>query len=242
MLYKSGKPFELFSEVFSSKLALGLGFDAVDYYIDAHYIASANFVPPGLCFEPAKSLIGSSTDYFEIYEIMERYGLGYDYLDIIYMDALVRNGDRHEFNYGFLTDVSGNIVKLAPNFDNNMSLFWNGIPDSSERKDVLVADFIEIVKKVDYSPPKVSRELLSDVYEKTIREIPCDIDKAFLIDFCLNAYTSILSASLPEHNNCCASNYCSLIDKDRNSAFFGRPSANKKASAKNSKGSNNFNL
>ena len=199
VLYKSGKPLELFSELFASKLALKLGFNAVEYFTDSGFIASNNFVTPGLCFEPAKSLIGSSIDYFVIYDIMENYGLGHDYLDIIFMDALVRNSDRHEFNYGFLTDVSGNIVKLAPNFDNNMSLFWNGIPDSSKRKDILVTDFVEIFKNVNYSPPEVSRDLLSDVFEKTVREFPCDIDKAFLIDFCLNAYRSILSAHLPEH-------------------------------------------
>ena len=49
-----------------------------------------------------------------------------DYLKMIYLDTLCFNMDRHNQNYGLLKDSeSGKIIKLAPNFDNNIALILN---------------------------------------------------------------------------------------------------------------------
>lgn len=45
------------------------------------------------------------------------------YLDMIYLDALIRNIDRHEFNFALETDrVTGAVLGLSKIYDNNLSL------------------------------------------------------------------------------------------------------------------------
>ena len=193
ILYKAGTPLEIFSELFTSKLAEALGLNAVHYYIDEGFIACENFVQAGDCFEHAKSLIGEDTDYKKNAEIMTELGFLKEYMDIIFMDAIVRNGDRHEFNYGILTNPKG-IAQLAPNFDNNLALFHNGIPTVLSRKDVMVTDFIKVLKLFNYTPPILSENILREVIKKTMTEFPVDIHEQVLLDFCLNAYKQIRSS------------------------------------------------
>ena len=52
------------------------------------------------------------------------------YLEIIFLDAVCENVDRHTNNYGVLRDVvSGKILSLAPNYDNNLALVSRGYPE-----------------------------------------------------------------------------------------------------------------
>ena len=53
--------------------------------------------------------------------------LGREYLDILFMDALCFNMDRHTKNYGILRDRdTGKVLRMAPNFDNNIALISRG--------------------------------------------------------------------------------------------------------------------
>ena len=190
VLYKAGKALEIFSELFTSKLALALGLDAVRYYIDGGFIVCENFVSKGWCFEHAKSLIGENLDYDINVKAMNKVGALKKYMDLIFMDALVRNGDRHEFNYGVLTSMRG-FIKMAPNFDNNMALFWNGVPNTLLRKDGMVSEFIDVYKEIDYTLPVVTDILIRKTFRETVKEYPIDVREDTVVQFCMNAYTQM---------------------------------------------------
>jgi len=191
-LYKTGTALEIFSELFASKLALNLGLDTVSYFIDDEYIVCKNFALPPWDFEPAKSIIGESCDYMHVYSALRALGLHKKYMDLIFMDAVVRNTDRHEFNFGFLTSFSGEI-RLAPNFDNNLALFCRGIPSNIERNDPLVNDFIALRANIcnEYHLPDLSPQMVEQAFNETIREYPVDIAMDTTIQFCMNAYNKI---------------------------------------------------
>ena len=55
--------------------------------------------------------------------------------------------DRYTNNYGLIRDISsGDIVSLAPNYDNNIALIANGYPsDVTREKDGLMKFFFEFI-------------------------------------------------------------------------------------------------
>jgi hypothetical protein len=192
LLYKVGKPLEIFSELFTSKLAIALGLDAVRYFICDGFIVCENFVKNGDCFEHAKSFIGDDTDYKKNISVFGgEFGFTKEYMDLIFMDALVRNGDRHEFNYGVITSVDAP-PRFAPNFDNNLALFHNGIPKILTRKDRLVSDFIDVYRQTEYTLPVVTEALIREAFTQTIAEYPADVDENTLVEFCMNAYKQMI--------------------------------------------------
>ena len=76
-------------------------------------------------FEPAFSLEFSSDDVIENYGRLLKMSpeLAYQYAQIVTLDTLIANADRHNGNWGFLRDIStGEIISMAPNYDNNLSL------------------------------------------------------------------------------------------------------------------------
>ena len=194
-LYKSGSALEYFSELFVSALAAELGLGAVTYWMDAGYIVCENFVRDGQCFEPAKSVVGNNIGYMDNGKAMREFGLLKPYLDLIFTDVIVRNADRHEFNYGFITDERG-IVSLAPNFDNNVSLFFSGIPDNLTRQDVLVAEFCEVLQYLDtisfrYALPRLDEGVIARAYNQIEEPYRSEVPIKTLTAFCLNAYRLI---------------------------------------------------
>ena len=65
-------------------------------------------------------------DWLYNYEVISEFGeaAAAAYLDILYLDAICFNVDRHTKNYGILTDRdTGEIAGLAPNYDNNMAFY-----------------------------------------------------------------------------------------------------------------------
>lgn len=79
-------------------------------------------------FEPIKSLMGDNEVYNDVFNVLVNINkeIAKDYLKIIYLDTLCFNMDRHNFNYGLLRDPDlGEIIMLAPNFDNNITLILN---------------------------------------------------------------------------------------------------------------------
>jgi len=189
-LYKSGTELEIFSELFTAKLARHIGLNGVNYFIDEGFIVCESFVAAPWDFEPAKSIIGDNCDYQHVYPIMEAHGLAKEYMDIIFMDAIVRNSDRHEFNFGFLTSTSG-AIKLAPNFDNNLALFCRGIPSNLERNDPLVTDFASLQPHTQYMLPKLTESMIVKAHTETINEYPANIPLETTINFCINAYSKL---------------------------------------------------
>ena len=189
-LYKTGKPLEIFSELFTSLLSIELGLNAVRYNIQDSLIKCKNFVTDNWDYEPAKSLIGDNISYERNIEVMKPLGLLKEYMDLIFMDAIVRNADRHEFNYGFLTNIDGAIL-LAPNFGNNLSLFCTGIPANLERKDPTVSEFCAVHSETDYKIPAMNEDTIAKIYRQAIEEYPVDVSADIVVEFCMNAYKQI---------------------------------------------------
>lgn len=158
---------ELFSEIFTSMLSNHLGYDAVPYYRvgDSNVIECENFVKDGYWFEPMFSILGDEEDYEYNYSVLSNItGVGdllvMDYLKILFVDALVQNPDRHTNNYGVLVR-DGNIIKMAPNFDNNLALIAKGFPRTMPTiKNPLIRDFVDLVnsKNLYFKVPELSEE------------------------------------------------------------------------------------
>jgi hypothetical protein len=92
--------------------------------------------------------------------------LASQYLGIIYLDSLMNNVDRHLKNYGFLTSQEdGSIIRMAPNYDNNMSLY--GYPGclNSDRRGGLMKFFTDFLtsKGIKYEAPTLKKNDLLDL-------------------------------------------------------------------------------
>lgn len=151
-LYKSGNANQLFSELFSSKFAELIGVNTVKYELEDKYIKCKNFSPI-YNFEPIASLADSNDNYENIFSILiniDRY-LARDYLKLIFFDTVVNNIDRHNENMGLLRNAdNGQIISLAPNFDNNLSLLaTNEVINTDMRQDGFAKLFVNFLIKND---------------------------------------------------------------------------------------------
>ncbi len=197
-LYKKATSLQSFSEIYTYKLGKTLGFDMAYYRTDGVYTISKDFTNnASYNFEPAFNFMNEDEDYVNVIEELKKFNnseeLIKDYIRIIYLDTLVANPDRHTFNFGILRDVTtGEVLKLAPNFDNNMSLISNGIPHNLNREnDLLIKLFLEVMQKYpEYMSdlPFISKDLL----ESTISGFDLSSDiKELVINFIYNGYRQI---------------------------------------------------
>lgn len=194
-MYKSGNQLEYFSELFICRLGEKLGLDMAHYEMDGDYIRSEDFTHGAqVNFEPISALMGENEDYNDCFEVI--YGispeLAKQYLRIIWLDTVCFNMDRHTENFGFLRDPeTGEILKMAPNYDNNIALLSRGYPNSSSRLgDGLIRFFREFLEenqkaKAMYRQlelPVITEEML----ESCFKAVPFQVDIAFVKDFILN--------------------------------------------------------
>lgn len=88
-------------------------------------------------FEPAYSFMGDDEDYIKTVNALNAIcpsAVG-DYVKMLFLDTICANPDRHTFNFGILRNVkNGEILGLAPNFDNNMALSSRGYQKTSHEK------------------------------------------------------------------------------------------------------------
>ena len=199
-MYKSGTPNEYFSELFISRLGEKLGFDMVHYELDDGYIRSKNFTDgTSYNFEPMSSLVGENDDYRvcfdEIYAISPQ--LAEKYLEIIWLDSVCYNMDRHTENFGFLRDAySGEIISMAPNYDNNIALISRGYPNSTDREhDGIIGFFRDFVESNPTAKSMLQKMELPEITEEMIdecfTEIPIEADYDFVKAFILNGQSVV---------------------------------------------------
>ena len=120
VMVKSGTPEEHYSEIFTAALGKYLGFTMAAYTLDGAYVISKDFTEGRLNFEPMANLAQDNEEYDFNYDVLQNMdsSLLKPYLDILFMDALVFNVDRHTQNYGLLRSrETGEILSMAPNFD-----------------------------------------------------------------------------------------------------------------------------
>lgn len=123
-LYKQGNDNEIFSELVCSKVAMLLGIPTAEYEYDDGYIRTRN-IAEEYNLEPISSIAGDDDSFMNVfhsvYEISDKIAI--EYLRLILFDFIVYNVDRHNENCGLFRDKqSGEIIGLAPNYDNNIAL------------------------------------------------------------------------------------------------------------------------
>ena len=196
-MYKRADRLALFSELFVYELGTALGFPMAYYErVDGSTIRSRDFTGgAGVNFEPAVSIVGDDDDYGVSYAAFRKLGTEFSdaYLEIIFLDAVCENVDRHTNNYGVLRDVvSGEILSLAPNYDNNLALVSRGYPNRADRAGLLQVLLTEFEQETgafaDYASrhrlPVITPELLQSCIEKT--GVP--VQTKFVTDFVMHRY------------------------------------------------------
>lgn len=185
-LYKDGNALERFSEILIARLGKLLGFPMAEYEADDGYVRTRDFTEGRYNYEPAEAIVGDEEDYVINYDRLTALepSLGRQYLDILFMDALCFNVDRHTQNYGILRDrFSGKILRMAPNFDNNMALISRGYgKDPRSTNGFFITMFSDLLEKckIEYQMPVLEIQDLSTLVFSTLPEE--DIDRNYVIE------------------------------------------------------------
>lgn len=207
-LYKQANAQEMFSEYFISLLGKRLGFDMAEYVPCADYvrpkiraIRTRDFTGgASVNFEPLDAVMGEDVeDYVRTYSVLNRFGreIASDYVSILFMDAICANPDRHSFNLGVLRDVdTGEVLRLAPNFDNNMALISRGYPAKcSYGSDILISDFNALLASgaywKGYNDEKRLPVVTAERLEDTIRETGLRVRTQEIVAFILERFRHI---------------------------------------------------
>lgn len=140
-MYKQGSTQELISEYYSYLFLDHLCFDIAEYSIKSEkdeigittsLILSRDFTDNATVdFEPFCNYFADNEDIDYIINKLSNLPKRFveQYVMIIFYDALLFNGDRHNQNIGFIRDsVTGEILRLAPSFDYNLGLIATGTP------------------------------------------------------------------------------------------------------------------
>lgn len=196
-LYKAGTDGQIFSECFIYQLGKFWGYNMAEYEIVYPYIKTKDFTNGKVNFEPAASFLFDheengkkviDEDYLYNYRTFQSFSgeIAEDYIKMCFLDALCSNADRHLQNYGILrSQSSGEILSLAPNFDNNIALlYFKNLPPRSQ--DGLMKLFLRFMKteKIPFSVPPLTKEQLREI----IWKIPVDVDKDFVLQYIWEGY------------------------------------------------------
>lgn len=194
-MYKQGNELERFSEIFISKLTKQLGFPSAEYIAHDKYIKTKDFTEGIYNFEPMAALVSENEEYIFNYDKLYviNKDLAKQYINIIFMDALCFNMDRHTYNYGLLRDKrTGEIISMAPNFDNNIALISRGYIDNAKNSsNLLIELFVELLKEknIRYDLPVIERD---EVTKIAVSTLPDEIiDRSYVADFVMNRYERI---------------------------------------------------
>lgn len=233
-LYKNQTNEEIFSELFVCELGKKIGFSMAHYEMDDKYIRTVDFTENAKYnLEPMRAIIGDNEDYSDNFNALNSIhpDLAADYIKIIYLDTLCLNIDRHTENYGFLTSPdTGEIINLAPNFDNNISLISRGYPkDISRQTDGIIKLFKDFIYENKVAAGVVHNLKIPDVTPEMIDEcmnnIPIEADREYIKEFILNGQSIIkehieranqtLDEFINKHDSQCNLNKESIAKKYR---------------------------
>ena len=190
-MYKRESALEQFSEIFIRKLGQYFGYDMAVYEKHDDCVITADFTEnKRYDLEPAVAFVGENEDYTYSYKKLLEFSpvIASDFVKLIFMDTLCYNMDRHTNNYGVLRDSkTGEVVKLAPNFDNNIALISRGYTSTDvSKKDLLISLWKEFVNEnnIEFKKTPLSRETVQQIADG----IDIDVDKNYVVDFIMNRY------------------------------------------------------
>ena len=195
-LHKQANDKELFSELFIYHLGNDLGFPMAHYEPCSGSIRSLDFTNAAqVNFEPAYSWMGENEDYIENYRYLEniRPALADQYLELLLLDSYCLNVDRHTFNYGILRDVdTGEILRMAPNFDNNIALLSNGYLSGPRRPDMLGQDLRALETETQAISKYAGRNPLpvvtAEMIDHCIDKVNMPVDREYIHHFIMVGY------------------------------------------------------
>ena len=134
-LYKIQPTAATEAEVEISRVLRNIGWDAAEYDYVGRYrkrVRTRNFLRPKEFFEPYDSFRFRFDDRGDddgiIYRNFASLGSAFEtaWRHIVLADALFENTDRHMRNFGVIrSSVTGEVLRLAPNFDNNQAYLAN---------------------------------------------------------------------------------------------------------------------
>ncbi|MCQ2560852.1 MAG: hypothetical protein MJ186_02285 [Clostridia bacterium] len=198
-LFKQGSEDEIFSELFSSKLAAALGVPSAVYEYDEGYIRTKN-IADVYNIEPISSIAGEDDSFGNVFNAI--IGISEDiavqYLQLILFDFIVYNVDRHNENCALFRDkITGEIVSLAPNYDNNIALLaatqnlvfnarYDGIARYITRFLNESAVASNLISKVQFLP--VSEAQLKEIFDS----IPIKRDEQTIAKYVLSRYAYVM--------------------------------------------------
>ncbi len=195
-MYKKASHDEMFSELFIYELGKALGMNMAVYERGEGCIKSLDFTDAATVnFEPASTFMGDNEDYSTVVKALEKICPQAipDYIRMIFMDTICANPDRHTNNFGLLRDIkTGELIGLAPNYDNNMALISRGYPSKPGAKDMLISIFNELMEEYpqyrEYIP-EVTKETVRDVIAKLNMRVKSQV----LVEFVAGRYEKILN-------------------------------------------------
>lgn len=194
-MYKKANHEEMFSELFIYHLGIELGFNMAEYKRGNGVIKTKDFTDNAMVnFEPAFNFMNDNEDYIATINALRDLcpDCICDYVKMIFLDTICANPDRHTFNFGILRDTeTGDVLGLAPNFDNNMALISRGYPKNIKRKnDMLVRLFKELLE-YDSSLKQYIPMLTEEIILKTIKSVGMRVKSKEITEFIMNGYKQV---------------------------------------------------
>ncbi|MCR5309324.1 MAG: hypothetical protein K6E21_04360 [Bacilli bacterium] len=123
-MHKKETPEQVFNDQLVERLARELDFFTIHYVKTEDGVKCRNFAEK-FNFEPFFGVVDNKDDYLGIFEFLKPYGKEAlkDYIRLRYLDAITSNNDRTLNDMGLLRNKqTGEVLRLAPNFDNNRCL------------------------------------------------------------------------------------------------------------------------
>lgn len=152
---------EPYSEFYASQIAKAMELNHITYNLSIWKgelcSACEIFTNKNISYVQIYDFVGSKPIY-EVGEFLKTLGDDFynDFVDMIIFDCVVCNEDRHYGNFGLLVDSNTNKpIRLAPIFDNGISLFNYAMPDDYKNLDEYAKtrissyniDFISLAKE-----------------------------------------------------------------------------------------------
>ncbi len=190
-MHKRATHEEAFSELFVYELGVALGMNMANYERGDHCVKSLDFTDSAsVNFEPASSFMGENEEYTDVVKALQSLCPAAipDYIKLIFMDTVCANPDRHTNNFGLLRDtVTGYLIGLAPNYDNNMALISRGYPTKPKATDMLISLFNDLMK-IYPEYKKYIPEITEDMVRGIIAKLGMRVRTQAVVDLIMGRY------------------------------------------------------
>ena len=193
-MYKKASHDEMFSELFVYELGKALGMNMAVYERGEGFIKSLDFTNAATVnFEPASTFMGDNEDYSDVVSALNRLCPEAipEYIQLIFMDTVCANPDRHTNNFGLLRDTqTGKLIGFAPNYDNNMALISRGYPSKPEAKDMLITLFNDLMEEHPNYRAYV-HELTEEIVRGVLDKLNMKVKTQVIVDLVMKRYDLI---------------------------------------------------